>query len=387
MRATQVRPWRGRRAALACAVALAAAALAGGAGATPPPAIESLRGAVEVGAGEPERWRPASAGEALAAGDAVRTGDDGRAEIRLQSGVVRLYENSLLRLPADSPRPDRERVRMERGSSLFDVLRRSESDRFEVETPEVAVMVKGTRFSVALHSRGTSVAVWRGSVGVRALAAALDREMLVRPGFAAVGGAGSPFELVLNPGGDPWDGWQQDAPLPPLPTASLPQGAELSSAREAALAALKAALNGRPGLARELFGGGGEPGATERRGEAKLPAALDLGAPEANAPPTVDPASDERNRLLGGALQEKFAESVLAGTSGSSSFDVQVVTSGGPNYAVITGPSVSTTVTKNDVDTILQTGDPSLLDPALLNQLNQNGVDPIRFVEQLDDLL
>ncbi len=379
------------RASLACAALVAASLGAGAAAAAPPPSIEAARGVVEVGAGDPVRWRAAGAGEALATGDSVRTGDDGRAEIRLRTGVVRLYENSLLRLPADPrARPGSERVRIERGSSLFDVLRRSESDRFEVETPEVAVMVKGTRFSVALHGAATHVAVWRGSVGVRALAEALDREMLVRPGFAAVGGSGSPFELLLNPADDPWEGWLHDVPLPPVPTAALPSHTDekLAQVRDAARAELEAMLEGQPGLARELAGAGPERVTKEdREGPQALPAALDEGALQEKLEPYVDPASDPRSPQQSQGMQEHFAESTLAGQPGPSAFDVQVVTSGGPNYAVITGPGISETVTKNEVETILQTGDPSLLAPALLNRLNQNGVDPLGFVQQLDDLL
>jgi hypothetical protein len=376
---------RGRLAPLACAAALVAVALAGGALAATPPAIESLRGAVEVGAGEPMRWRAARAGEALTAGDSVRTGADGRAEIRLRTGLVRLYENSLLSLPADSPaRAASERVRMERGSSLFDVLRRSDADRFEVETPEVAVMVKGTRFSIALLRRGASVAVWRGSVSVRALAAALDRELLVRPGFAAIGGAGSPFELVLNPADDPWDGWQGDLPLPLLPQASLQDDAneKLAALREAVRAELEAALEGKPGLARELVGRTEEAEAERGAEREAVPAAL---ASKVDA--AVDRMADGSEEKLTKEMQARVAETAVGGGSASGTFDVQIVTSGGPNYAVITGPGLNTTVSKNDVEQILDTGDPSRLAPTLLNQLNQNGVDPISFVQQLDTLL
>jgi hypothetical protein len=344
--------------------------LSGSVAAAAEPRIESLRGVVEVGAGEPERWRPASAGEALGPGDAVRTGDDGRAEIRLRTGVVRLYENSLLRLPTEAPtRASSERVRMERGRSLFDVLRRSAEDRFEVETPEVAVMVKGTRFAVALGDGEASVSVWRGSVGVRTLADRLDREMLVRPGFAAVSGAGGAFELVLQRADDPWDAWSRGAPAPEAPTLDRRADAadRLALARLAARAEIERALgiHGEPGHDRAL------------QTESAPPAALDPARE-----PLVDPTD-----AAGEQLQEAFTAGTVAGTTAPTAFDVDVVTSGGPNRVVITGPGVSDTLTEDDIETILETGDTSLLSSGLLNQLNQTGTDALQFVQQLERML
>jgi hypothetical protein len=323
----------------------------------------------------------------------VRTGADGRAELQLHTGSVRLYESSLLRLPdAPAAGTGSERVRMERGGSLFDVLRRSGSDRFEVETPEVAVMVKGTRFSVALADGAASVSVWRGSVGVRAFGASLEHEMLVRPGFAAVGGHGAPFELVLNPAEDPWQDWQRGLP-PPAPLAAGPASVEerLARAREAARAQLETTLEQHPELGRKLAEP--EPGAPDRKeGRPRVqpveppPAALDPSATEEKLVPEVDPVTDPMDPLTH-KVQEKAAESALAGQTGATAFDVQVVTSGGPNRAVITGPGVAETLTKSQVESILQSGDPTQLPPALLNQLVQNGVDPIGFVETVEDML
>ena len=80
-------------------------------------------GTVEIGRGEPPVWKPAAAGESLAAGDRVRTGEDGRAEVIVAGSTLRVYPNSLLRLPDGSgPRE----VGLEKGSSLFDVLHNGE---------------------------------------------------------------------------------------------------------------------------------------------------------------------------------------------------------------------------------------------------------------------
>src|SRR5262245_51112464 len=69
------------------------------------PRVERALGPVEIGSGEPPIWRPAHEGDALAPGDAVRTGRDGRAELSLPAGSVRLYGDSVLRIPLTSAAP------------------------------------------------------------------------------------------------------------------------------------------------------------------------------------------------------------------------------------------------------------------------------------------
>lgn len=368
------------------ALALAALLLAGGtARAEEAGRLADVRGAVEIGSGEPPRWHPAREGEVLAPGDRIRTGLGGRVEVELRTGRVRLYEASLLVLPdAPASRPESERVRLESGTSLFDVLRRSDADRFEVETPEVAVMVKGTRFEVSFDGSDTAVAVWRGLVGVRSLAQVLEHEVLVRPGFAVTGDGERAFELVVNPAADPWEAWSKDAPPPPAPSADarpLPGDPRLALAREAARDAARAEL--ASALARD---------ATLAR---KL-ADRELGAPKVELVPDAEepvPASPEKlldpltDAEVDGSLEvrESLVEATLSGTT-DTTYDVQIVTSGGPNYAVISGPGVSETLTESEVEDMLETGDTSSLSPELTNQLSATGTDPIDFLQQVQGL-
>jgi len=166
--------------------------------------LGTLAGQVEIGSGDPTVWRQARSGEDLEPGDRVRTGSDGRAEIQMSAGTLRIHENSMLRLPDSATAEDR--VELEQGYSLFDILRRMRS-RFEVHTPTVVVSVKGTRFGVDVGEAVSEVAVYHGLVGVRDPAADEAIETLVREGFVAVGGGGIPFELDLAPTGDPWRDW------------------------------------------------------------------------------------------------------------------------------------------------------------------------------------
>jgi hypothetical protein len=183
-------------------------------------------GTVEIGRGEPPVWKQAEAGDTLAAGDRVRTGEDGRAEVIVAGSTLRVYPNSLLRLPDEAtPRE----VGLEKGSSLFDVLHNGEP--FEVRTPEVVVSVKGTRFGVEVDGDAAAVSVFRGLVGVHGDGAGAP-ETLVHAGFSAFGH--DQFELSWHGAEDPWNGWNQGGDLPKPPHHDR-RDAALRDAREVAL--------------------------------------------------------------------------------------------------------------------------------------------------------
>ena len=198
--------------------------------------LGAVSGAVELGRGEPPVWQSASSGDLLDPGDVVRTGVDGRAEIVLGAGTVRLYPNSLLRVPLTAVDPAAaEAIEMERGTSLFDVPRHT-GQPFEVRTPEVVVSVKGTRFSVALAGNNATVAVFRGVVGVRSQALDAAHEALVREGFLATGR--DTLEVMVHALDDPWQAWSSGT-LPRVPTPEIEKIP--GPAKAAAAAALDAA--------------------------------------------------------------------------------------------------------------------------------------------------
>ncbi|MDH3212375.1 MAG: FecR family protein [Myxococcales bacterium] len=361
--------------------------------------IEGLSGSVELGRGEPPSWRPAEAGEALAPGDVVRTGRDGRVELDLGTGTVRLYGDSLMRIPADAMGPHgAEAVRIERGHSRFDVLRRDDASRFEVRMPEVVVSVKGTRFSVGFDERQASVSVYRGLVGVRALAAEVAHETLVREGYLAVGGAGRPFELFLHDAVDPWDAWSSRVAPPPLPERAVERlvsgPAALADARGEARdgsrsEVLHHAMQRRPEVAERVA-----KLVQEQRMENM---GADLHDAESERPvrrrDAVLDAPIEKRRE---ALDIPFVEALVNPPAGGpvppsgGGFDIQFIDGTGvpgPDRVRIDGPNaLSWSFDQNFLEDVIDGDD--VLPPDLLTELQAAGVDdPMPLVKLLLRLL
>lgn len=236
-------------------VALTLALLAAGIGSAET-VLARVSGQVEIGRGEPTTWSFASEGDEIGQNDRVRTGSDGRAEIETPAGTLRVHENSLLRLPPATDTADR--VELERGRSLFDVLRRRPGRRFEVQTPTVVVSVKGTQFSVESDQTMGAIEVYHGTVGVRELGADAELETLVREGFMATAGIGIPVEIDVLESTDAWQGWQDLSRAAPPSRISPAQGmGEVDRARATlhqttAADVLSKAAERRPEIAERL---------------------------------------------------------------------------------------------------------------------------------------
>ena len=311
-----------RRAPWIALVLLAAAILV--APAWPDAHVAVATGGVELGRGEPPVWKPAAVGDALGAGDRVRTGADGRAELALGAATLRLYPNSLLRLPdADGA------VDLDTGSSLFDVVHRGEP--FEVRTPEVVVSVKGTRFSVAVDHEDASVSVFRGLVGVRSGATNGSPETLVQAGFAAFGH--EQFDLTWLGANDPWDGWSRGQRLP---DAAVGRGAHRDTLRRdtrAAAQSLSRELPHPAALAPEKEKGAGLGDGLRLDGETveKLELEPDAGGATrdavGNASGELDSALKERSveRLVNGPTSDLLQITLVDGSGKSGSDQVQLV--------------------------------------------------------------
>lgn len=356
--------------------------------------LAQAEGEVEIGRGDPLHWRGAREGDSLDPGDAVRTGAGGRAELQLGSATVRLYENSLLRIPPagyDSEGPDT--VEMHSGSALFDVLHRGVAKAFDVKTPEVVVSVKGTRFGLALESEHAAVSVYRGVVGVRAPQAPLGQEVLVRQGFAAVGSSEHPFELSIIPELDPWDGWAAKQIIPNTPEKlrrSAPDAAALDGAR----AAGQRAARGQ--MIETLAAERPDSAATARTVKRAHAPGQTLQPPAKHAPDPVEvhPIGDAPSPRTKKAMDHLVIDAVLddrasrAGTPKGNTMPPITIQQIEDHAVVIdTGNGTSTRLDENDLAEMAEGGHPAAVGPDLNDAIEEMQVAPETFAEELQERL
>ena len=101
----------------------------------------------------------------LKPGDTIRTGPNGRVLLTRGEETMLIAPNSVVGLPTDKKDGMVTTVLQQAGSILLDVEKRNVR-HFEVETPYLAAVVKGTRFRVTVSATDTKVEVGRGQVEV-----------------------------------------------------------------------------------------------------------------------------------------------------------------------------------------------------------------------------
>jgi hypothetical protein len=111
--------------------------------------------------------QPVSLGkeEVLKPGDSIRTGRNGRVLLVRGEETIMVSPNSVIGLPAEKKEGLSTTIVQRAGSILLDVEKRNVK-HFEVETPYLAAVVKGTQFRVSVNATSTSVDVIRGQVQV-----------------------------------------------------------------------------------------------------------------------------------------------------------------------------------------------------------------------------
>jgi len=103
--------------------------------------------------------------ETLKPGDTIRTGRNGRVLLIRGEETILITPNSVVGLPLEKKDGLSTTILQQAGSILLEVEKRSVK-HFEVETPYLAAVVKGTQFTVTVGATGTSVDVRRGQVEV-----------------------------------------------------------------------------------------------------------------------------------------------------------------------------------------------------------------------------
>ncbi|WP_407188542.1 FecR domain-containing protein [Bradyrhizobium centrosematis] len=103
--------------------------------------------------------------ETLKPGNTIRTGRNGRVLLVRGEETILISPNSVVGLPAEKKEGLSTTIIQQAGSILLEVEKRNVK-HFEVETPYLAAVVKGTRFSVTVDAGSTKVGVLRGQVEV-----------------------------------------------------------------------------------------------------------------------------------------------------------------------------------------------------------------------------
>src|SRR5689334_1971905 len=103
--------------------------------------------------------------DVLKPGDTVRTGRNGRVLLKRGEETILVSPNSVVGVPAEKKDGISTTIMQRAGSILLDVEKRNVK-HFEVETPYLAAVVKGTQFRVTVNAGKTSVDVIRGQVEV-----------------------------------------------------------------------------------------------------------------------------------------------------------------------------------------------------------------------------
>jgi hypothetical protein len=113
-------------------------------------------GAQQVSLGQQDVLKP---------GDSIRTGRNGRVLLVRGEETILVSPNSVVGLPTEKKDGLSTTIVQQAGSILLDVEKRNVK-HFEVETPYLAAVVKGTQFRVSVDAAGTRIDVIRGQVEV-----------------------------------------------------------------------------------------------------------------------------------------------------------------------------------------------------------------------------
>src|ERR1700760_3094053 len=103
--------------------------------------------------------------DSLKPGDTIRTGRNGRVLLVRGEETILIAPNSVIGVPTEKKDGLSTTILQQAGSILLEVEKRNVK-HFEVETPYLAAVVKGTQFSVTVNAGNTRVDVSRGQVEV-----------------------------------------------------------------------------------------------------------------------------------------------------------------------------------------------------------------------------
>ncbi len=137
-------------------------------------------------------------GNRLSAGDTVKTGKRGRVVLTRGEQYLVVSPNSHIRIA--QPKTDGALTQIVEyfGSVLFKVDKKKDA-HFQVKTPYMAAVVKGTTFNVVVGPQGSTVQVTEGAVEVATLDGTASE--LLTPGLIGTVQRDNPFSLNIIDGG------------------------------------------------------------------------------------------------------------------------------------------------------------------------------------------
>ncbi len=142
-------------------------------------------------------WQKLTLGEMVSVGHRLRTGRSGELILARDDERVTMTPNSVLELqPGGSNLATR--LFQKAGTMMFKVRKKARK-HFEVRTPYLVAVVKGTQFTVAVHDQGGAVHVTEGLVEVADIGA--QNKVMVHPGKTAsiASTKGSKVQLGVTP--------------------------------------------------------------------------------------------------------------------------------------------------------------------------------------------
>ncbi len=113
---------------------------------------------------------PATAGNELAEGMTVTTGDASRMVLTRAGDTITVSPNSAFSVGPDTPNASSPSILQTLGTLLFSIDSSAGPRNFQVRTPYLAAVIKGTVFSVSVTPEGSALHVTEGLVQVADLA-------------------------------------------------------------------------------------------------------------------------------------------------------------------------------------------------------------------------
>lgn len=168
-----------------------------------------VRGDVRLYADGAAHGVPLQPGDDIAPGSRIETGPSGHATVSLHGSTATLAPDSKTEFPRDGVRPRRTTLLQSLGSLFLKVEKRP-TEHFEVKTPYLAAVVKGTTFTVSVSQGASSVQLMEGSVQVTDLKTLAQR--VLRPGQTASVAPGRQDGISIRGAGGTTPGEPGDKP-------------------------------------------------------------------------------------------------------------------------------------------------------------------------------